>query len=171
MRRRIAVIATVVVACLGVMASTAAASPPERSATFEFHVAVADFFAANRQQCAFPVFGSWDVTAETVTYFDDAGNPIRVVGRLSFVGTFSNPANGKSIPDSSNHPTKLTDYYAPDGTLLKEVLIENRDDPYLHTAVHLVLDANGNFLADNGRDFVAEASHEIDLQPLCAALS
>jgi hypothetical protein len=172
MRPRIAVIATVVVACLGVMAPTAAANPPERSATFTFHVANSDFFAGTGQQCAFPVVGSWDVTAQTVTYFDSAGNPVRVVGRFGFVGTFSNPANGKSIPDSSARPTKETDYYAPDGTILTVVIMEVRDDPYLHTAIHLVFDPNGDLVvADNGRDYLAEASHLIDIQPLCDALS
>ena len=172
MRLRIAFIATVAIACFGAMASTATANPPERSATFTLHVANPDFFAGTGQQCAFPVVGSWDVTAQTVTYFDSAGNPVRVVGRFGFVGTFSNPVNGKSVPDSSARPTKETDYYAPDGTILKVVIMEVRDDPYLHTAIHLVFDPNGGLVvADNGRDFLVEASHLIDIQPLCAALS
>ena len=170
MRGRIVIIATLAVGYLGLIASNASANPPERSATFEFHYTAADWFAGSGQQCAFPVFGSWDVGLKTVTYFDPAGNPVRVVSRLSFVGTLSNPATGKSIPDASGGPDKITDYYAPDGTFLKEVLNESRDDPYLHSAVHTIVDENG-VLVDNGRDWFVLASHVIDIQPLCAALS
>ncbi len=170
MARRIAFIATVVVGCLGVMTSTGAANPPERSVTFEFNHHIFDFLAGSGQQCAFPVLGTWDATLKTVTFFDHAtGNPIRVVTHLSFVGTLSNPATGKSVPDSGNSD-KITDLYAPDGTFLKEVVIDVRDDPYLHAAVHFVIDANGNLIVDNGRDFFVVASHVIDIQPLCAAL-
>jgi hypothetical protein len=119
-----------------------------------------------------PVLGTWDAVLKTVTYYDPAtGNPVRVVVRLSFVGTLSNPTTGKSVPDSSRAADKVTDYFAPDGTFLKEVIIENRDDPYLHTSFHFGFDANGNILFDNGRDFFLTASHLIDVQPLCAALS
>jgi hypothetical protein len=63
------------------MASTAAADPPERSATFEFTFTDPDFLAPSGQHCAFPVVGNWDVSLTTVTYFDPAGNPVRVVTR------------------------------------------------------------------------------------------
>jgi hypothetical protein len=154
------------------MASTAAANPPERSATFEFTHTDPDFLAPSGQHCAFPVLGSWDVTLKTVTYFDAAtGNPVRVVTYLSYDGTLSNPATGKSVPDSSNHASKITDYYAPDGTFLQEDIIESRDDRYLHAAYHLRLDANFNIVFDSGRDWLTIASRPIDVQPLCAALS
>jgi len=68
------------------MAPTAAANPPERSATFEFTETNPDFFAGTGQGCGFPVVRNWDVTLATVTYFDANGNPIRVVFRYRFVG-------------------------------------------------------------------------------------
>jgi hypothetical protein len=125
-----------------------------------------------RTELRFPVLGTWDVTLRTVTFFDAAtGNPVRVVSYLSFDGTLSNPATGKSVPDSVHHPDKITDYFASDGTFLKEVIIESRDDRYLHAAGRFGTDANVNVLFDNGRSWFLDASHVIDLQPLCAALS
>jgi hypothetical protein len=172
MGQRIALIATVALCCLGVMATTAAANPPERSATLQFTHTDPDFFAGSGQNCAFPVLGSWDVTLETVTFFDaSTGNPVRVVTYLSYTGTLSNPLTGKSVPDASNHASKITDYYAPDGTFLQEDIIESRADRYIHFAYHLRADANGNIVFDSGRDWLMIASRPVDIQPLCAALS
>jgi hypothetical protein len=171
MSRRIALLATLALGVSFLVVPTAAANPPERSATITFTHTDPDFFAPSGQHCAFPVFGSWDVVLKTVTYFDAADNPVRAVTRFSYVGTLSNPLTGKSIPDASKHPENVTDYYAPDGMFLKEVDIESRDDQYLHAAFHAVMDPNGNIIADNGRDWFFTASHVIDLQPLCAALS
>lgn len=90
---------------------------------------------------------------------------------MSFDGTLSNPATGKSVPDSVHHPDKITDYFASHGTFLKEVIIESRDDRFLHAAGRFGTDANVNVLLDNGRNWFVDASHVVDLRrpaPRCA---
>lgn len=171
---RIAVIATVVVACLGVIAPTAAANPaqPLRQ-TFTGTVTAVDYFSGSglNERCAFPVNGQWDFVPQQTTFFDEAtGNPVRFVAEIYFNGTFSNPLNDKSVPDSSPH-LKITDYLAGDGSLIEEVVNENRDDPLLDSAFHFVTDGQGNILADNGRDWLFTTTRFISIAPLCDALS
>jgi hypothetical protein len=74
-----------------------------------------------------------------------------------------------AVPDSSHH-FKVTVYLAADGSLIEEVINENRDDPLLDTAFHTGIDAQGNTLFDNGRDYFFAATRLISIA-LCAALS
>jgi hypothetical protein len=172
MRPRIAVIATVAVACLGVIAPPAAnAAEPQRQ-TFAGSLTIVDYFSGSPEsQCAFPVTGHWDFVGSATTFLDEAtGNSVRVVMNIDFNGAFSNPLSGKSIPDASHH-LKITDYFAADGSFIEEVTNESRDDRYLHAAFHVGTDAAGNILFDNGRDWFLTASRFIDIAPLCDALS
>jgi hypothetical protein len=170
--RSIALVAVMAVGALSLLASSALAAEPLRQ-TFEGTVTAEDYFAGSdlNERCAFPVKGQWDFVADVTTFFDQAtGNPVRVVMDIEFNGTFSNPLNGKSIPDSSHH-LKVTDYYAADGSLIEEVINESRDDPFLHSAFHAGTDAQFNILFDNGRDWLFTATRFISIAPLCAALS
>jgi hypothetical protein len=65
----------------------------------------------------------------------------------------------------------ITDYFAPDGTFLKEVENEARDDSLLRADFHFVLDGEGNIVADAGRDWFTTATSIVDISSLCDALS
>jgi hypothetical protein len=65
----------------------------------------------------------------------------------------------------------VTDYYAADGTLLKDVENESRDDPLPHAAVHAVTNGDEDLVLDAGRDWLTTATHVLDIGPLCGALS
>jgi hypothetical protein len=146
------------------------ADAPLREGPFPFTFTDEDFFAPSGQSCDFPVTGSWDGTVTFTTYFSPGtDHPARIVTNVQFAGTLSNPLNGKSVPDASNRDT-ITDYFAPDGSFLKEVENESRDDSLLHAAFHVVVDANGN-VADIGRDWFTTGTVVIDIGPLCDALS
>ena len=66
----------------------------------------------------------------TTFFYASTDQPSRVVTDLEFEGTFSNPLNGKSVPDAG-HDDTITDYFSPDGTFLREVENESRDDSLL----------------------------------------
>jgi hypothetical protein len=83
--------------------------------------------------------------------------------------TLSSPLNGRSVPDAGFFT--LTDYFASDGSSIKEVENESRDDPLLHAAFHAVTDSDGNTVPDAGRDWLTTATHVIDIEPLCDALA
>jgi hypothetical protein len=162
---------TVTFVGLGSFASRAAAQPPLREDPFSFTFTLPDFFADTGQECAFPVVGSWDVVLAPTTFFDGAtGSVDRVVTVVDFHGTLSNPLSGKSIPDASNS-NRVTDYFATDGSLIKTVENESRDNSLLRAAFHIGVDAQGNVLFESGRDWIPTASHVIDIAPLCAALT
>jgi hypothetical protein len=128
------------------LASPALGAEPQREAA-EASVTFPDFFAGSGQECAFPVVGQWDASVQVVTYFDQAtGNPVRVITFVDFNGTLSNPLSGKSIPDWGHF--KRTDYFAADGSLIRDVDVSYRGTPLLHAAFHNVNDAEGNILAD-----------------------
>jgi hypothetical protein len=170
--RSIALAAWLAVGVLMVLPSPAFAAEPLRQ-TFTGTVTAEDYFSGSdlNERCAFPVLGQWDFVNQQTTFFDEAtGNPVRAVSDIYFNGTFSNPLNGKSVPDSSHH-LKITDYLAADGSLIEEVINETRDDPYLHSAFHAGTDAQFNILFDNGRDWLFTATRFISIAPLCAALS
>lgn len=170
--RSIALVAAMAAGLVALLASPAFAAEPLRQ-TFTGTLTAVDYFSGSdlNERCAFPVNGQWDFVNQQTTFFDEAtGNPARVVSEIEFNGTFSNPLNGKSVPDSSHH-LKITDYFAADGSFIKEVINENRDDPLLDSAFHFGVDAQGNILFDNGRDWLFTASRFISIAPLCAALA
>jgi hypothetical protein len=172
MRSRATLVALLAVAVAGTLATPALADAPQRETQIGLSVTFPDFFNdGSGQQCAFPVVGHWDVDLRIVTFLDPATGAVdRVVTTITADGTLSNPLSGKSIPDATNS-LKTTDYFAPDGSLIKEVEHTSRADPFLHAAYHFGVDAQGNILFDNGRDWFVTATHVIDIQPLCAALS
>jgi hypothetical protein len=54
-------------------------------------------------QCpGFTVAGEFDVERTVMTFVDQGGTPIRQVTHVHFVGTLTNTATGKSIPDEGN---------------------------------------------------------------------
>jgi hypothetical protein len=168
---RIAFVTALVLLTLGLSATAAQADAPLHEGPFSFPVRIDDFFAPSGQSCDFPVVGAWDVTMDVTTFFyAGTDQPARVVANLQFEGTLSNPLNGKSVPDADHHD-KITDYFAPDGTFLKEVENESRDDSLLHAAFHFVIDGDGNIVADAGRDWFTTARVVVDIAPLCEALS
>jgi hypothetical protein len=117
------------------------------------------------------VIGDWQVTARDEWYFDEQDHhPVRVQTFILFSGTFSNADSGTSVPDGGAF--KLIDYLAPDGSITKEVEIENRRrSPFLHATFRAVTDAAGNIVFDSGRDWLFTAHHPLDISPLCSALA
>ena len=169
MSRFVAVTALVLLA-LGISTPAAHADAPLREGPFSFPFTINDFFAGSGQSCDFTVVGSWDVTVNVTTFFyASTDQPSRVVTDLEFEGTLSNPLNGKSVPDAGHHDT-ITDYFSPDGTFLREVENESRDDSLLRADFHVVVNADGA-VADIGRDWFTTGTVVVDIGPLCDALS
>ncbi len=157
---RSAAVVALVLTTLIVSAPAAHAEAPLREGPFSVPVTIPDYFAGSGQSCGFTVVGQWDATVNVTTFsYPGTEQPARIVTDIEFVGTLSNPVNGKSVPD------------APDGTLIKDVENESRDDPLLHAAFHAVTDRDGNIVLDAGRDWLTTATHVIDIGPLCDALS
>jgi len=145
---------------------------PLHEGAFQFHVRFDDFFEDPRgPHCAFRVTGDWQVAVRDEIYFDEQDHhAVRVQSFIVFNGTFSNADTGTSVPDSGAF--KLIDYLALDGSVTKEVEIENRrHSPYLHATFRAVTDAAGNIVFDSGRDWLFTARHPLDISPLCSALS
>jgi hypothetical protein len=167
---RSAVVGALVVTAFIVSAPAAHADAPLREGPFSVPVTIPDYFAGSGQSCGFKVVGQWDATVNVTTFFyPGTEQPARIVTDIEFVGTLSNPLNGKSVPDAGFFT--LTDYFAPDGTFLKDVENESRDDPLLHAAFHAVTDSDGNIVLDAGRDWLTTATHVLEIRPLCEALS
>ena len=168
--RRVVALAPLVLLALGVFAPAAHADAPLREGPFSVPVTIPDYFAGSGQSCGFTVVGQWDATVNVTTFFyPGTEQPARIVSDIGFVGTLSNPLNGESVPDAGHFT--LTDYFAPDGTFLKEVENESRDDPLLHAAFHAVTDGDGKIVLDAGRDWLTTATHVLNIGPLCEALS
>jgi hypothetical protein len=154
---------------LVISSPSALADPPVREGPLSFPFTIDDFFAGSGQSCDFPVVGTWDVTLSQTTYFYP-GTPqaARIVTDVDFSGALSNALTGKSVPDASHHD-EVADYYAPDGTYLKTVENESRDDSLLHAAFHAVTDSDGDVTLDAGRDWFK--TRALDAGPVCRALS
>jgi hypothetical protein len=167
---RVAVVAGLILFTLGISASGAQADAPLREGPFPFTFTMDDFFAGSGQSCDFPVTGSWTGTLTFTTFFYTGTDaPARIVTNVDFHGTLSNPVNGKSVPDADHHDM-ITDYFDPDGTFLKEVENESRDDSLLRADFHVVVNADGT-VADIGRDWFTTGTVVVDIAPLCDALS
>jgi hypothetical protein len=117
----------------GTKAQSSHSNQPLREGPFQFHVIFDDFFQDPRgPHCPFRVIGDWQVTVRNELYFDEqTHHAVRVQSFILFSGTFSNADTGTSVLDGGAF--KLIDYLAPDGSVIKEVEIENRrSSPYLH---------------------------------------
>jgi hypothetical protein len=163
-----------VLTCLALtpIVNASQSNQPLHEGPFQFHVTFQDFFSDPRgPQCQFPVVGDWNVVVTDEIYFDQqSGIPIRVQSFFNFIGSLSNAETGKSVPDGGAF--KLIDYLAADGSIIREVEIENRRlSPYLHATFRAVTDAQGDIVFDSGRDWLFTARHPLDITPLCSALS
>jgi hypothetical protein len=140
--------------------------------TYTFHFTDPDAFGhPDVPTCPFTVVGDWDVTIHETDFFDEkTGNISYSVERLDYVGTFSNPSSGKSIPDT-DHQEQWKFYFDSDGNLVKMVVNESRDDPYLPQHFHEVSAPDGTVLKAVGRDPVFEDKHPLSIEPLCDALA
>jgi hypothetical protein len=78
-------------------AATAAAVEPTTT-TQQFHRSSPHFLSCP----GFDVAAEFDITRLSRTFYDNAGNPIRIARHLGYVGTLSNPATGKSLADEGN---------------------------------------------------------------------
>jgi hypothetical protein len=165
----ISLILSVIAASQG---QSAHSNQPLHEGPFEFHVTFDDFFGdPGGPHCPFRVVGDWHVVLRDEWYFDEQDHhPIRVQTFIVFGGTLANADTGASVPDGGAF--RLIDYLAPDGSLTKEIEIENRrSSPYLHASFRAVTDAQGNIVLDSGRDWLFTARHPLDISPLCSALS
>ena len=116
----------------------------------------------------FAVDGEFDVTRRITTYFDAAGNPIRIVAHVTGTGTMSNPLAGKSLPDE-NHFTVTTDLVTGTRTFTGDVRVDTAP------GVGLVFQAVGRLVLgpDGSVQFEAAPHDDLDgnLGPLCAYLA
>jgi len=145
---------------------------PLHEGPFEFHVTFEDFFGdPGGPRCPFRVIGDWKVLVRDEWYFDEQDAiPVRVQNFIVFSGTLSNAETGSSVPDGGAF--RLIDYLAADGSLTKEVEIENRrSSPYLHATFRAVTNSDGQIVFDSGRDCLFTARHPLDIAPLCSALA
>jgi hypothetical protein len=156
------------VAAAACLAGTARAAPPAHEGPFSFPVHFDDFFAGG-PGCGFAVEGDWTATASDIAYTDHEGNVVKTFTRIDFTGTLSNAETGASIPDAGI--ILLWDYYAPDGTFLREVEHHTRFNPLLHAAFRAITDDQGRVVFDVGRDWIPFNRHSISVEPVCEALS
>jgi hypothetical protein len=156
------------VAAAACLVGTAGAGPPLHEGPFSFPVHVDDFFAGG-PGCDFAVVGDWTATANDTAYTDEAGNIVKTFTRIDFTGTLRNAETGASIPDAGI--ILLWDYYAPDGTFLREVEHHTRFNPLLHAAFRAIVDDTGNVVFDVGRDWIPFNRHPISVEPVCEALT
>jgi hypothetical protein len=78
-------------------AATAAAVQPTKT-TQQFHRSSPRFLSCP----VFDVAAEFDITRVSTTFYDNAGNPIRIARHLGYVGTLSNSVTGKSLADEGN---------------------------------------------------------------------
>jgi len=156
----------------GVLAAMPAHAMEPSRYTYSFHFTDPDSLGhPGFPTCPFTVVGDWDITIHETDYFDEkTGNISYSVERLDYVGTFSNPSNGKSIPDTV-HQEQWKFYYDSDGNLVKMVVNESRDDPYLPQHFHEVSGPDGTLLKAVGLDPALVDKHPLSIEPLCDALS
>jgi hypothetical protein len=79
----------------------AAAAPPEKVVIEDIHIEQVD-----STSCDFPFLEVFDGRVTITTFFDDAGNPIRIQFYLPFHGTLTNEATGESV--SADQVLQLT---------------------------------------------------------------
>jgi hypothetical protein len=96
MRTKLAVLFVGSVAAMAI-AAAASATPPT-IVRDSIHRAIPVFYSCS----GFTVRGDFDIDRATTTYFDEDGNPIRIVMHLHSEGAISNPLNGMTLPDSSD---------------------------------------------------------------------
>jgi hypothetical protein len=164
-RLPVALIALAVVACVG---GTARAAPPVHEGPFTFPIHFDNFFG-DGPGCDFAVVGDWTATVEQTAYVDGSGNVVRTFTRIEFTGTLINAETGASIPDAGI--ILLWDYYAADGSLIREVEHHTRFNPLLHAAFRTITDDEGHIAFDVGRDWLPINRHPISVEPVCEALS
>jgi hypothetical protein len=156
----------------GMIASSAAASTPTKESFGPVHVVFPDFFAIDpklpSEQCSFVVVGDWQAEGWFETFYDTSGDVVRIEAHIFFVGTLSNPLTGKSVPDMGH--MEVTDYYAPDGSFIKETE-EGVRTGFFKAAFRSVTDNEFNIVFDVGRDWLLTAKHPISIAPVCEALS
>jgi hypothetical protein len=89
---------TVLLGLIGTLAlafaATAGATPPTTE-TFHDEGSMID-----TELCGFAINASFEVDDRITTFYDSAGDPIRVVERLTFLGTLTN--GDKSVVDNDN---------------------------------------------------------------------
>lgn len=80
----------------------------------------------------FEVHGVWTVSHRLTVFLNPAGNPVRDIEKVDFVGAFVNPETGASIPDSGH--IIWFDTLDADGNYLTTVSNSVRLNQYLHSA-------------------------------------
>jgi hypothetical protein len=172
--RALFTLAALVAGATGLLAAPAEATAPVREA-YHTSFRTEDFFAdaANEPddpECAFPVIGDWTVDGVATTYLDSEGRVTRFVDAISFEGTFSNPASGKSVPDSGQQT--LTFVFDADGSVAGVTAHSVRNDPLLPEALYHVWEGELEVLVrDVGRDWRVANKHPFSIDPLCDALA
>ena len=107
------------------------------------------------------------------TFFDEAGNPVRLQGKVDAVMVVTNPATGESVR-SPAHTTFFEDLV--DGTVAQVGLVISATVPGVGVVFHdvgrIVSDAEGNLIFEAGPHdvFHTEGDHVVRTN-FCAALT
>ncbi len=160
-RLALAIGGALVVVALSV--GTVAASAPTTTEVL-FHSSQPHFLTCP----GFAVDAELDVNRRITTFFDAAGNPIKIVAHVTGTGTLSNAITGKSLPDA-NHFTVTTDLLTGTRTFTGNVRVDTAP------GVGVVFQAVGRvaFGSDGSVQFEAGPHDDLDgnLGPLCAYLA
>jgi len=106
-----------------------------------------------------PIDAHWTITHHLTYFFNKAGDPVRDIEQIRWEGSFVNPANGMSIPDSGH--LIFQDTLAPDYSFLTTTVNVVRRSSYLHAAGRSDFQTNKQTGTDNWDSGIAAA---------CAAL-
>jgi hypothetical protein len=143
-------------------AGSAAAMQPTTT-TQQFHRSIPDFATCP----GFTVDGEFDITRTDTIFYDNSGQPIREVLHVEFVGTLTNPLNGKFLLDAGQRVSTF-DLLSGTGSSTG-----SRVDTV--PGLGVVFQESGRLVFDPNGDVIFEAGpHDGlsgDLAPLCAYLA
>jgi hypothetical protein len=116
----------------------------------------------------FAVIGTFDITREITTFYDDNGTPVKRIIYAEITGTYTNAVTGYTLPTAS-HEVRIFHYDLTTGEFFSTgsntlIFVPGGGMVTLGTG-RLVFDAQGRLLEHSGPDIPAEIAQ------LCAALA
>jgi hypothetical protein len=160
-RMRATVLVVFATAALAFAGSAAAMQPTTTQQ--QFHRSIPNFATCP----GFAVDGEFEITRTDTIFYDSSGQPIREVLHVEFVGTLTNPLNGKFLLDSGRRVSTFDLVSGTGSSSGSRVDTVPGLGVVFQDTGRLVFDPNGDVI------FAAGRHDELDgnLAPLCAYLA